>query len=98
MVYRLVLIQMMIDDKSAAPLFSGQYHGHDLHTHAPINHLVYHLGLCAFQENNCFAYLMLIAAHASAWVVYNKAAAKEALKKMKLKILGGKMPKEAQKK
>ena len=41
---------------------------------------------------------MLIAAHASAWVVYNKAAAKEALKKMKLKILGGKMPKEAQKK
>lgn len=75
------------------PIFTGRYRGHELHTHAPINHLIYHFGpgeLCG--ENR--SQMVLTAASASIWLSFTQKAAREALKKMRLKIPGGKMVKE----
>ena len=72
------------------PTFTGRYHGHELHTHAPINHLVYHFGpgeLCGENQTQ----MVLTAASALIWLSFTQKAAKEALKKMTLKIPGGKM-------
>lgn len=81
---------MSTEDRSA-PLFSGPHRNHDLHTHAPINQLVYHLGQKALFGDNR-AHLALTAAHGNTWLEFTQKAAKEALKKMKIVIPGGKMP------
>jgi hypothetical protein len=77
-------------EEEAAPTFTGRYHGHELHTHAPINHLVYRLGPGELRGENR-AQMVLTAASASIWLSFTQKAAREALKNMRLKILGGKM-------
>jgi hypothetical protein len=80
-------------EEETMPTFTGRYHGHELHTHAPISHLVYHFGpgeLCG--ENRM--HMMLTPASASIWLSFTQKAAREALKKMRLKIPGGKMVRE----
>jgi hypothetical protein len=79
-------------EESSAPTFSGRYCGHDLHTHAPINHLVYHLGPGQLRGENR-SHMMLSPACASIWLSFTQKVAKEALKKMRIKIPGGKMVK-----
>jgi len=59
-------------------------------THAPINQLVYHLGHKALVGDNC-AHLTLTAAHEATWLEFTQKAAREALKKMKMRIPGGNM-------
>ena len=80
----------MSPEESLAPLFSGRYHNHDLHTHAPINQLVYHLGHKALVGDNR-AHLTFTAAHGATWLEFTQKAAREALKKMKMRIPGGNM-------
>jgi len=70
-------------DEETAPTFTGHYHGHKLHTHAPINLLVCHFGP---GENR--TQMVLTAASASIWLSFTQKAAMEALKKMRLKIPG----------
>jgi hypothetical protein len=43
-VYLLLQVQSVRMEEETAPTFTGRYRGHELHTHAPINHLVYHFG------------------------------------------------------
>ena len=83
----------MSPEEGSAPLFSGRHRNHDLHTHAPINQLVYHLGHKALLGDNR-AHLALTATHGNTWLELTQKAAKEALKKMKMKIPGGKMLKK----
>ena len=85
--------QWQSTEERSAPLFSGRHRNHDLHTHAPINQLVYHLGQKALFGDNR-AHLTLTAAHSNTWLEFTQKAAKEALKKMKMVIPGGKMPKK----
>jgi len=82
----------MSPDENFVPLFSGWHRNHDLHAHAPINQLVYHLGHNALIGNNR-THLALTAAHGATWLEFTQKSVKEALEKMKLKISGGKMPK-----
>jgi hypothetical protein len=42
----------MSHEEALAPLFLGWHHNHDLHTHAPINQLVYHLGKALVGDNH----------------------------------------------
>ena len=80
----------MSPEESSAPLFSGRHRNHDLHTHTPINQLVYHLGHKALVGDNR-AHLTLTAAHEATWLEFTQKAAREALKKMKMRIPGGNM-------
>jgi len=77
-------------EEEAAPTFTGHYRGHELHTHAPINHLVYHFGPGELRRENR-AQMALTADSASIWLSFTRKAAREALKKMRIKIPGGKM-------
>ena len=77
-------------EEETAPTFTGCYRGHELHTQVPINHLVYHFGPGELRRENR-AQMMLTAASASIWLAFTQKAAREALKKMRLKIPGGKM-------
>ena len=81
----------MSPEENSAPLFSGRHRKHDLHTHAPINQLVYHLGPKALVGDNR-AHLTLTAAHGATWLEFTQKAAREALKKMKMRVPGGNMP------
>jgi hypothetical protein len=81
----------MSPEESSAPLFSGWHRDHDLHTHAPINQLVYHLGHKALVGDNR-AHLTLTAAHEATRLEFTQKAAQEALKKMKMRIPGSNMP------
>jgi len=81
----------MSPEENSAPLFSGRHRKHDLHTHAPINQLVYHLGPKALVGDNR-AHLTLTAAHGATWLKFTQKAAREALKKMKMRVPGGNMP------
>ena len=83
----------MSTEESSAPLFLGQHCNHDLHMHAPVNQLVYHLGQKALFGDNR-AHLTLTATHGNTWLEFTQKAVKEALKKMKMVIPGGKMPKK----
>ena len=80
-------------EEDTAPTFTGHYHGHKLHTHAPINHLVYHFGPGELRGENRMQ-MVLTAASASIWLSFTQKAAREALKKMRLKIPGGRMVRE----
>jgi len=58
----------------------------------PINYLVYHFRpgeLC--RENRAQILIALTAARASIWLLFTQKVAREALKKMRIKIPGGKM-------
>jgi len=81
----------MSPEESLAPLFLGWHCNHDLHTHAPINQLIYHLGHKALVGDNC-AHLTLTAAHEATQLEFAQKAAQEALKKMKMRIPGGYVP------
>jgi hypothetical protein len=70
-------------DEETAPTFTGHYRGHKLHTHVPVNLLVYHFGP---GENR--TQMVLTAASASIWLSFTQKAAMEALKNMRLKIPG----------
>ena len=37
-------------EEKTMPTFTGHYHGHELHMHAPINHWIYHFRLGSFAE------------------------------------------------
>jgi hypothetical protein len=52
---------------------------------------IYHLGQKALFGVNR-AHLAVTAAHGNTWLEFTQKAAKEALKKMKIVIAGGKMP------
>ena len=78
-----------VEDKTT-PTFTRHYCSHELHMHAPINHLVCHFRPSELQGENR-AQMALTAASASIWLSFTQKAAKEALKKMRLKIPGGKM-------
>ena len=47
--FRMVKIQL--EEATALP-FSGRYYNFELHTHAPIKYLLFHLGPAAFVGNN----------------------------------------------
>ena len=72
-----------------APPFSCQYCNSELHTHAPIKHLLYHLGPTAFVGDS-HANQALTATNAGLWLLLTQKAVSEALKKLRVKILGGK--------
>jgi hypothetical protein len=77
-------------EEAIAPPFSGRYRNFDLHTHAPIGHLLYHLGPTAFVGEN-HGNLTLTNANAALWTTLTQKIVAETLKKMRLKIPGGKM-------
>ena len=79
------------DEDDMAPLFSGRYRGANLHTHAPINTLVYHLGSNAFLDSVSSSRLELTAPNAEIWLLFAKKQAKEALKNMRIRIPGGRI-------
>jgi hypothetical protein len=58
-----------------------------------IKHLLYHLGPAAFVGDNC-ANLTLTAINAGLWLSLTQKAASEALKKLRIKIPGGKLSKK----
>jgi hypothetical protein len=60
--------------------------------HAPIKHLLYHLGPTAFIGDNR-ANLMLTATKATIWLSLPQKVASEALKKLRIKIPRGKLAK-----
>ena len=68
------------------PTFTGRHNGHELHTHAPISHLVYHFGGPEELRGESRALMALAPAN-------TRQAAREALKKMKIKIRNGKIVK-----
>ena len=77
-------------EEETAPTFTGRYHGHELHMHVPINHLVYHFRpgeLCGENQMQ----MVLTATSASIWLSFTQKAVREALKKMRLKIPEGRM-------
>jgi hypothetical protein len=80
------------DDDNATPPFLGRYQDADLHMHAPINTLVYHLGRNVFLDSTTSTRLELTPANAKIWLSFTQKKAREALKKMRIRILGGKMP------
>jgi hypothetical protein len=80
-------------EDATIPLFSGRYRNFELHTHAPIKDLLYHLGPVAFVGDNR-ANLTLTAINAGLWLSLTQKAASEALKKLRIKIPGGKLAKE----
>lgn len=82
------------DEDDTAPLFSGRYRDADLHTHAPINTLVYHLGSNAFLDGVNSSRLELTALNAEIWLSFAKKQVKEALKKMRIRIPGGRIPRK----
>ena len=78
------------------PTFTGRHNGHELHTHAPISHLVCHFGGPASGElrsGENRALMTLAPANASIWLSFTRKAAREILKKMKIKIRNGKIVK-----
>jgi hypothetical protein len=77
-------------EDETTPMFTRCHRGHELHTHTPINHLVYHFRPGELWGENR-AQMALTAASASIWLAFTQKAAKEALKKMTLNILGGKI-------
>jgi hypothetical protein len=81
-------------DDDAAPPFSSRYRDADLHTHAPINTLVYHLGRNAFLDSTTSTRLELTPANTEIWLSFTQKKAREALKKMRIRIPGGKMPRK----
>jgi hypothetical protein len=94
MIHRLIPILMMMMMK--VPLLHSRGSTMAMiytHTHPSI--ISYIIWARVHSKKRIFT---LIAAHAGAWVALNKAAAKEALKKMVLKIPDRKMPKKTQKK
>ena len=54
-------------EEAMAPPFSRRYRNFELHTHAPIKHLLYHLGPAAFLGDN-HANLTLTTVNAGLWL------------------------------
>jgi len=80
-------------EEAMAPPFSCQYRNFELHTHAPIKHLLYHLGPTAFVGDNR-TNQALTTTNADLWLSLTQKAASEALKKLRVKIPGGKFIKK----
>jgi hypothetical protein len=74
------------------PIFAEHFRNADLHTHAPINHLIYHLGPKAMVPLSAGS-LTLTDSAARSWHTFTRpGAVREELEKLpKLKIPGGKM-------
>ena len=82
------------DVEEDVPTFTGHHNGHELHTHVPISHLVYHFrgpGELCSRENH--ALMTLAPANALIWLSFTSKVARETLKKMKIKIWNGKIVK-----
>ena len=74
------------------PIFVGDYQHAHLHTHAPIGHLVYHLGPTAMTPMT-LGHFTLTEAATKSWHTFTHAGQvqQEVAKLPKLKIPGGKM-------
>ena len=83
------------DVEEDVPTFTGHHNGHELHTHAPISHLVCHFGGPGELRGGENRALMTLApaSNASIWLSFTRKAARETLKKMKIKIWNGKIVK-----
>ena len=57
-------------DEETTPTFMGHHHGHELHTHMPINLLVYHFG-----PGENWTQMVLMAASALIWLSFTQKAA-----------------------
>ena len=82
------------DVEEDVPTFTGHHNGHELHTHVPISHLVYHFrGPGELHGGENHALITLALANASIWLSFTQKVARETLKKMKMKIRNGKIVK-----
>jgi hypothetical protein len=87
--------EMDDDDVSGpilSPIFASHYRQAHLHTHAPIGHLVYHLGPSAMSPLSP-GHLTLTKAGAKTWYTFTRPGlVRKAVEKLpKLKIPGGRM-------
>ena len=73
--------------------FLGRYRNFDLHTQAPIKHLLYHLGPVAFVGDNQSNLTLTDISH-GLWLLLTQKATTEALKKLKIKVPRGQVPKK----
>jgi hypothetical protein len=76
-------------EEAIAPPFSCQYRNFELHTHAPIKHLLY--AQLPFLVITTLTFSTLQTVNAGLWLSLTQKAASEALKKLRIKILGGKL-------